>query len=76
MKELLEYLVRALIKDQDALTITEKRHEGKNIIEIRVSQEDMGRVIGKGGKTASAIRTLVNATATQSSGKTIIKFTE
>lgn len=65
MKELLTYLVKALVRNPDEVIIGEEREkDGKTLFyKVQVNQEDMGRVIGKAGKTARAIRTVVNAAA-------------
>ena len=64
LKEFTEELVKSLVKEPDLVKVQDFLDEEENpIIEIMVSEEDMGRVIGKGGKMAKAIRTLVQATA-------------
>jgi len=61
LMSLLEYLVRSLVKDKEAVQIQAEETETTLTLALRVAEEDMGRVIGKGGKTAKAIRTLVKA---------------
>lgn len=63
MKELVEYIARALVDNPDQVQVTEVDGERSNIIELRVAPEDMGKVIGKQGKIAQSIRTLTKATA-------------
>ena len=63
MKELLEYLARELVDDPDAVEVTETEDERGTLLQLRVDPEDMGKVIGKGGRTARAIRTVVKAAA-------------
>lgn len=66
MKELVEILARALVDRPDEVRVTEIEGEnGGVILELRVAPEDMGKVIGKQGRTARAIRTLVKASATR-----------
>ncbi len=61
MKVLLEMIVKALVDDPDQVTVTEVEGENTTIFELRVSQPDMGKVIGKQGRTVLAIRTLLGA---------------
>lgn len=61
MKELVEYLVKALVDKPDEVSISQTDSELVTIIEIRVADEDAGKVIGKDGRIANAIRTLVKA---------------
>ena len=64
MKELVEVIAKALVDNPNEVVVTEKR-DGKNIvIELHVAQSDMGKVIGKQGKIAKAIRSVVKAAAT------------
>lgn len=61
MKELVEYLVRSLVDKPDEVNITQTEEESVTIIEIRVANDDAGKVIGKDGRIANAIRTIVKA---------------
>ena len=63
MKEMLETIVKYLVNEPEKVTVTEIEGEQSVILELRVAPEDMGRVIGKEGKIAKAIRTLVKANA-------------
>ena len=63
MTELLEFLVRALVEDPEAVIVEELEEEGDLVYEITVAEEDLGRVIGKGGRVANAIRTIAKAAA-------------
>jgi predicted RNA-binding protein YlqC (UPF0109 family) len=58
-----EVIARALVDDPDAVRATETPHRGTTVIELFVAPEDLGRVIGRQGRTATALRTLVAATA-------------
>ena len=57
MTELLEFLVRALVEDPGAVVVEELEEDGDLVYEITVAEGDLGRVIGKGGRVANAIRT-------------------
>lgn len=63
MKELVEYLAKTLVDEPDQVQVTEVVTGVNVLIELRVAQPDMGRIIGKSGKTISAMRTLVQACA-------------
>ena len=61
MKVLVEMIAKALVDDPDQVTVTEVKGEQTTVFELRVSQPDLGKVIGKHGRTALAIRTLLGA---------------
>lgn len=61
MKDLVEYIVKALVDKPDEVKITETEGESITIIEVRVADEDAGKVIGKEGRIANALRTLAKA---------------
>lgn len=72
MKELVEVLVRALVDQPEAVTVTEREEENAVMIELRVAPDDMGKVIGKQGRIAKAIRTVVKAAAAREGSKKVI----
>ena len=63
MKDVVEYIVKSLVKHPDQVVITEKTSEGITVYEVKVSEEDTGRVIGKNGRIAKAVRAVVKAAA-------------
>jgi predicted RNA-binding protein YlqC (UPF0109 family) len=63
MKELIEYMAKALVDDPDQVQVEEIEGTSATIYELRVGAEDMGRVIGKQGRVANAMRTLLRAAA-------------
>lgn len=63
MKELVEYIAKSLVDNPEEVQVTEHENERSTLLELRVAQEDMGKVIGKQGKIAQSIRTLTKATA-------------
>jgi predicted RNA-binding protein YlqC (UPF0109 family) len=63
MQELVEFIAKSLVNDPSQVHVSEIEGETSVILELRVGQEDMGRVIGKGGRTANAMRTLVRVLA-------------
>ncbi len=65
MKELLEFIAKALVDDPDEVSVSVVEGEQTTILELRVAQDDLGKVIGKQGRTARAIRTLLSAGGTK-----------
>ena len=63
MKQLVEYIVRGLVDQPEEVAVTETRRGGAVILELRVAPDDMGRVIGKGGRVANSIRSLLRVVA-------------
>lgn len=76
MKELLLYAVKALVTDPDAVRVTEEKQGEELVLKLYVSDEDRGRVIGKGGKTARALRTVVKAAASRENVKVSVEIVE
>lgn len=65
MQELVEVLAKALVENPDAVKVEAVEEDSKTILKLHVAQEDMGRVIGKQGRIAKAIRTIVKSAATR-----------
>ena len=63
MKELLTYVAQNLVEHPDQVVVTETQGDGETVLELRVAPEDMGKVIGRQGRIAKEIRTLVRAYA-------------
>ncbi|RLC61408.1 MAG: KH domain-containing protein [Chloroflexi bacterium] len=63
MKELVEFIAKSLVDDPSQVYVSEIEGENSVILELRVGPEDMGRVIGKGGRTVNAMRTLIRVLA-------------
>lgn len=76
MKELVEYIVRSLVENKDAVSVSIEENEEETVVKVSVADEDMGRVIGKSGKVASSIRTIVKSLAGKERRKTFVKFGE
>jgi predicted RNA-binding protein YlqC (UPF0109 family) len=72
MTELLEFLVKALVEDPAAVVVEELEEEGDLVYEISVADADLGRVIGKGGRVANAIRTIAKAAAVRIDRRVIV----
>jgi predicted RNA-binding protein YlqC (UPF0109 family) len=65
MKDLVEYIARSLVDDPSAVEVTEIPGHSSIVLELRVAPDDMGRVIGKSGRVANAIRVLLRVLATR-----------
>ncbi|NCC80749.1 MAG: KH domain-containing protein [Clostridia bacterium] len=74
MKELVEYIAKSLVDSPEAVTVTEVEGDRSIVLELRVSPEDMGKVIGKQGRIAKAIRTVTKAVATREGKKVIVEI--
>jgi uncharacterized protein len=72
MTELLEFLVKALVEDPSAVVVEELEEDGDLVYEITVADDDLGRVIGKGGRVANAIRTIAKAAAVRMDRRVIV----
>ena len=74
MKELLTYIVQNLVDNPDQVTVTERVDGGETVFEVRVADGDMGKVIGKQGRIAKAMRTVVKAAATRENKKVTVEI--
>ena len=63
VKELIEYMAKSLVDEPDKVYVEEIRRSGSIVLELRVASDDMGRVIGKGGRVANAMRALLRVAA-------------
>ncbi|HET8592191.1 MAG TPA: KH domain-containing protein [Solirubrobacterales bacterium] len=72
MTDLLEFLTRALVEDPAAVRVEELEENGDLVYEISVAEDDLGRVIGKGGRVANAIRTIAKAAAVRLDRRVIV----
>jgi uncharacterized protein len=76
MKTLVESIAKALVDDPTQVNVTEETEEDTLVISLTVAKDDMGRIIGKEGRTAKAIRTILNAVSTKDNKKAILKIVE
>ncbi len=74
MKELVEIIAKALVKNPEQVKVTETINSDTTIFELRVAPEDMGKIIGKQGRIAKAIRTVAKAAATRENKKVLIEI--
>lgn len=76
MKDLVQYLAKALATNPDSVEVKETVDNGTSILQLKVAKEDLGRIIGKQGRTAKSIRALVNAAAAISNRKVVLEILE
>lgn len=76
MKDLVERIAKSLVDHPDDVEVTEVEGEQTTVLELRVAQEDLGKVIGKKGRTAQAIRTIVNAGGMKLSKRFVLEILE
>lgn len=74
MKELVEFIAKALVDEVGRIEISEVAGNQTNIIELKVAKEDIGKVIGRQGRTADAIRTILNCAAAKLSKRYILQI--
>jgi predicted RNA-binding protein YlqC (UPF0109 family) len=76
MKELIEFIVKALVDDPSAIDIKEINGDKITIYELRADKGDIGKVIGKRGRTAGAIRTIINAVSARQGKRAVLEIIE
>ncbi|MCJ7832509.1 MAG: KH domain-containing protein [Actinobacteria bacterium] len=76
MKEVLEHIARALVDNPDAVEVTETDGDRGTTFQLRVDPEDMGKVIGRGGRTAKAIRAVMKAAAIKSDARIRVEIVD
>ncbi len=76
MKDLLQFLAQQLVNDPQAVDVKETQGDTASVLELRVAKEDLGRIIGKQGRTAKSIRTILNAVASRQSRKVVVEIVE
>ena len=76
MRDLVEFLARALVEDPDSVQVEEVEENGDLVLEVTVGSDDLGRLIGKGGRVANAIRTIAKAASTRADRRVLVEFIE
>ncbi|MGC9195196.1 MAG: KH domain-containing protein [Syntrophobacteraceae bacterium] len=76
LKELVEFMARALVDNPEKVRVSEIEGEQTSVIELRVAKEDLGKVIGKQGRTARAMRTLLSAASTKIRKRAVLEIIE
>lgn len=72
LKELVEMLVSGLVTDKENISITEREKQGKIYYDVQVAESDMGKLLGRGGKTISSVRTIIRAAASKAGGEATV----
>jgi predicted RNA-binding protein YlqC (UPF0109 family) len=76
MRDLVIYVAKALVDDPDAVEVNEIIGEQTSVVELKVAKGDLGKVIGKQGRTAHAIRTILNAASTKMRKRAVLEIIE
>lgn len=76
MKEIVEYIASQIVDDPSQMSVTETEQSGRNLVELRVAKEDMGRVIGKGGRVANSVRVLLRVAAAREGKRASLDIVE
>ena len=76
MKELIEYIAKALVDDPDQVEVSEVVGDQTSVLELKVAKEDLGKVIGKQGRSARAMRTILSAASTKLKKRTVLEIIE
>ena len=76
MKDLIHYLVQALVDYPEQVTVTELEGSQTTVLELKVAKEDIGKVIGKQGRTARALRTILNAASAKMEKRAVLEIVE
>jgi uncharacterized protein len=74
MRELVEFLAQALVEDPAAVSVEEVEEDGDLVLEVTVGEDDLGRVIGRGGRVANALRTIAKAAGTRAERRVIVEI--
>jgi len=76
MKDLISYIARALVDNSEEVTVTEVEGDQTSVLELKVAKEDLGKVIGKQGRTARAMRTILSAASAKIKKRTVLEIIE
>jgi predicted RNA-binding protein YlqC (UPF0109 family) len=76
MKELISYIAKALVDKPEDVVVTEIEGEQTSVLELKVAKEDLGKVIGKQGRTARAMRTILSAASTKIGKRSVLEIIE
>ncbi|MBW1679300.1 MAG: KH domain-containing protein [Deltaproteobacteria bacterium] len=76
MKELIKYIAQALVDNPDEVEVTEIEGERTSVLELKVAKEDLGKVIGKQGRTARAVRTILSAASAKINKRAVLEIIE
>ena len=74
MKELVEFIVKNLVSEPDSVVVTEEVKDRETVYNVKIAEEDFGRIIGRSGKVATAIRTVVRTSAKKANKRVFVRF--
>jgi len=76
MKELIDYIAKALVDNPDQVAVSEVKGNRTSVLELKVAKEDLGKVIGKQGRTARAMRTILSAASAKLQKRSVLEILE
>ena len=76
MRDLIDYIARALVDNPDEVSVSEIEGNQTSVLELKVAKEDLGKVIGKQGRTARAMRTILSAASAKIKKRTVLEIIE
>ena len=76
MKDLMKYIAQALVDDPEAVEVSEVEGEQTSVLELRVAKDDLGKIIGKQGRTARALRTILGAASAKIKKRSVLEILE
>lgn len=76
LKDLVDFMARSLVDDPDKVQVNEVAGEQTTVVELTVAKEDLGKVIGKQGRTAKSMRTILNAASTKLNKRSVLEIME
>jgi hypothetical protein len=76
LKDMIEYIAKSLVDNPDEVHVSEVEGEQTSVLELKVAKEDLGKVIGKQGRTARAMRTLLGAASTKARKRSVLEILE
>lgn len=76
MRDLLDYLARSLVDTPDAVKVEEYEEDGRVVLELSVDEDDYGQIIGRGGRTATALRTVVKAAGARHDRRVLVDIVD
>ena len=74
MKELLEFIIKNLVSKPDEVVVTETENDRETVYSVKIAEEDFGKISGRSGKVATAIRTVVKTAAKKANKRVFVKF--
>ena len=76
MKELITFIAKALVDNPDQVEVAEVEGQSTSVLELKVAKEDLGKIIGKQGRTARAVRTILSAASTKINKRAVLEIIE